>query len=262
MGLLSDVASGVDFTTAYANYLQNRKNALKHAVAVQEGIDEAPYPAQQYYEEGHDGGVPVPEPTSASESSQQSVNDWSSALSDLISGYQNTAEANALAQRNFNEEQARLNREWQEYMSNTSHQREMADLEAAGLNPILTAMGGQGASTPSGSAASASMAETINGLDSISSLVVQSMRDVQSAAQREMEMVQFDRSLSEEQRQFRVNQIHSAVRESLYFIKDVAGMIMTGGLSSAAQANSTLDTYETYGYTDGKLTSKYRGYVK
>jgi len=52
-----------------------------------------------------------------------------------------------------NRVQAHLNREFQEYMSNTAHRREMRDLRRGGLNPILTALGGSGASTPSGATA-------------------------------------------------------------------------------------------------------------
>jgi hypothetical protein len=47
---------------------------------------------------------------------------------------------------------AKENREWQERMSNTAHQREVADLRKAGLNPILS-VNRTGATTPPGSMA-------------------------------------------------------------------------------------------------------------
>jgi hypothetical protein len=80
------------------------------------------------------------------------------ALSFLGGERRNRAAAELAAQSTAtNIAEAQKDRDWQERMANTAHRRAMADLRAAGLNPILAAQ--QGAPTGSGAQASAVTAD-------------------------------------------------------------------------------------------------------
>lgn len=81
----------------------------------------------------------------------QANNAWSAQQATIQRDWQEKQNAKAMA---FNQNEAAKNRNWQELLSNTAHQREVKDLMAAGLNPVLSAMNGNGASVGSGATAS------------------------------------------------------------------------------------------------------------
>lgn len=85
-------------------------------------------------------------------------------LLEYLQGLMASQGQEAIESRLYNSIEAQKNRDWQEYMSNTSYQRAVADLQKAGLNPILAAKV-SGASTPSGYAAShSSSGDTLSDL--------------------------------------------------------------------------------------------------
>lgn len=80
----------------------------------------------------------------------QANNAWSAGQAQIQREWQEQQNAKAMM---FNQNEAAKNRNWQMLMSNTAHQREVRDLMAAGLNPVLSAMNGNGAAVGSGATA-------------------------------------------------------------------------------------------------------------
>lgn len=109
--------------------------------------------------------------------------EWNAQQAQLNRDFQTSSAEKAMQ---FNSEEAQKNRDWQEMMSNSAVQRRMEDLKKAGVNPIL-ASGSEaattGGATASGQAMSGSSASTNRTTTDAYSLLAQGITSAKQLAQ-------------------------------------------------------------------------------
>lgn len=142
--------------------------------------------------------------------------------------YQTEANAKAM---DFSATEAQKTRDWEKLLSDTAHQREVRDLIAAGLNPVLSA--NQGASTPSVASAQGVTSSGAKGsvdtgtLDVLSSVFSQMMNY-------EMQMKSIDVQNRQIDAQLAMNEMSNTTNK-LMSDNQVAASMYNAGLTSSAQ---------------------------
>jgi len=101
--------------------------------------------------------------------------------------------------------------DFQERMSNTAYQRQVKDMEAAGLNPMLAYVKGGGASSPSGSMATYQNPVSAGAQAATSAQIPSTIRNIQQQTKQTSAQTDYLEGPQTELTRSQINQVDSAV---------------------------------------------------
>lgn len=167
----------------------------------------------------------------------------------------------------YNSKEAKAQRDWQERMSSTSYQRGVADLEAAGLNPVLAAYNGFGAQTPSGGYGSLGGGQTFGhtqamAIPAAKNATMQAMYDYGNNTAQIVENFQAAiNSAKQSSDYWTAEHLEQMQQQTVSSSAQTVGQLAEAGRSSSAQTSATRENTENKqvnvgGELSGEWTNK------
>lgn len=170
--------------------------------------------------------------------------------------WQEEQNAKAMA---YNSAEAQKLRDWQENLSNTAHQREVKDLIAAGLNPILST-NSSGATTPSGASASGVTSSGAMGTASDPSSSYASMLSGYVSAATSLATKKLDFEIEKYAQEMATGRLNSqlAVQQQVALL-NAKNALEVAGINASATISSSLNSASAVKYSSdvSASTQKY-----